>query len=133
MTVVWDVYCSYCGNKSRASGERFCTKCGHELSPRQSLTCPKCGCAVYAEDNFCGRCGANLRAARPDTPGYCDTCGAQLHTDAAFCFQCGAPVRKTWTRGDEAADDASTTIYGMPPIQDMRLVYAPPDFFGRGR
>ena len=34
---------------------------------------------------------------------------------------------------DKAADDASTTIYGMPPIQDMRLVYAPPDFFGRGR
>ena len=132
MTVVWnDVYCSYCGNKSHEHGGPFCTKCGHELSPRRNLTCSKCGQAVYAEDNFCGWCGCNLREALPNTPGYCNKCGEQLHLDARFCYKCGAPAPNK--RGAQASDSAETTLYGMPPIQDMRLVYAPPDFFKRGR
>ena len=102
MTVVWEVFCSHCGERSESPGERFCANCGHELSPRHNLSCPKCGRTVYAKDNFCGWCGANLHDAIPNMPGFCSTCGAQLHVDSAFCYICGAAVNEpaqSWEDG----------------------------------
>lgn len=52
----------------------------------EGLACPRCGQSVAEGARFCGRCGAEIPAAR-----LCPSCGATLRPDVRFCGSCGAP------------------------------------------
>ncbi|MFQ5986405.1 MAG: zinc ribbon domain-containing protein [Thermoplasmata archaeon] len=49
--------------------------------------CPHCGARVAKVDEFCGKCGANLRI-----PPGCRRCETPLEEEDRFCRKCGAPA-----------------------------------------
>ncbi|MFQ5552562.1 MAG: zinc ribbon domain-containing protein [Thermoplasmata archaeon] len=49
--------------------------------------CPQCGGLVARADDFCGKCGENLKG-----PVGCQACGASLEEGDRFCRKCGAAV-----------------------------------------
>jgi predicted Ser/Thr protein kinase len=52
---------------------------------RTGIPCPSCRAINRIGSSFCGRCGADLRAA-------CTECSAPLPAGALFCGRCGHPV-----------------------------------------
>lgn len=59
--------------------------------------CSACGTALYANDKFCGHCGAKVEEPEPveaeeeETP-ICPECGAELAPETIYCRQCGTKV-----------------------------------------
>ena len=125
MTVI-NQFCENCGAELR-SPDPQCAQCGAPVLPGRDVgTCPQCGKVFREDDNFCSGCGLSLAAYNQVAPQYCTKCGERVHMGARFCRACGAPVR------GPQGDDPATTLYGMPRIESMECVYAPPDFFKRG-
>jgi hypothetical protein len=56
-------------------------------APKPRPKCETCGAPVQKADDFCGKCGANLK----DGSG-CTACGAPLAEDDRFCRKCGTAV-----------------------------------------
>ncbi|MEE9592961.1 MAG: zinc ribbon domain-containing protein [Thermoplasmata archaeon] len=46
--------------------------------------CPTCGALATKTDDFCGKCGANLKG-----PSGCRACGAPMEEEDRFCRKCG--------------------------------------------
>jgi serine/threonine protein phosphatase PrpC len=70
---------------------------GGEPAPAPAGTCPSCGQPVFAGDNFCEACSAELRPARVsgdqrETPVKCPSCPDSLITADGYCENCGHKV-----------------------------------------
>jgi len=66
-----------------------------------SSICKKCGEPLFADDTFCGECGAAVVVEEPIVElepqvvagsNVCKKCGAELCADDTFCGECGAVV-----------------------------------------
>lgn len=56
-------------------------------APKPKPKCPECGAPLLKTDEFCGKCGANLKNS-----AGCPACGAALVAGDRFCRKCGAAV-----------------------------------------
>ena len=54
-----------------------------------SPVCGTCGTSNEANDKFCGKCGASLKAAPPQVKAFCGQCGAKNEHKTKFCGDCG--------------------------------------------
>jgi predicted amidophosphoribosyltransferase len=55
-----------------------------------TMKCPKCKTENPKDAQFCGECGATLRAAAKTTGPICPSCGEAYTSEEAFCKNCGA-------------------------------------------
>jgi serine/threonine protein phosphatase PrpC len=65
--------------------------------PEPAGACPSCGQPVFAGDNFCEACRAELRPARvsgdrAETPVKCPSCPDSLVSSDGYCENCGHKV-----------------------------------------
>ncbi len=58
------IYCERCKTANR-DGSKFCNACGYPLEEGDRQTCPACGYINFAENTFCGNCGAKLITLPP--------------------------------------------------------------------
>ena len=58
------IYCERCKTANR-DGSKFCNACGYPLEETDRQACPGCGYINFAENIFCGNCGAKLITPLP--------------------------------------------------------------------
>jgi len=112
--------CGSCGSEL-LEDSIYCMICGHRVGNGQSdvvsyadlpfgtsVTCPECGARNSRTDRWCGRCDADLEAAKktrampvPKGP-ECPNCGVVNHENSNYCRGCGQSfvnVQKTGAFG----------------------------------
>ena len=120
MTVVHRIFCEHCGEVTHTEVRR-CPSCGRRpMANTRMASCPTCGRGFRENENFCSGCGRSLREFKQVKPLYCRQCGFMLGVGANYCCECGCAVEAMGAGG--SFDDPSTTLYGMPRIEDRRVV-----------
>jgi RNA polymerase subunit RPABC4/transcription elongation factor Spt4 len=108
--------------EAKAQAEALAEARTQQRVARTAQACPQCGAAVQANDDFCHKCGAQLRASEPAPPApaprtpapntraeppqpapaqaatvvrlRCPQCKAILPSDAEFCSSCGVKFKR---------------------------------------
>jgi Double zinc ribbon len=62
--VVMSKMCLDHPTKFQSPFARFCTKCGKELIQEPILVCERCKERISDSDEYCGNCGARIKATR---------------------------------------------------------------------